>query len=89
MSTRLELTKEYAQRYRQATRKKEKTRILDECLTATGYRQRKYAVKLLRHFDTVKLVLIAGKTVKLKSAKAKRPGTAQESPRMTMTPSRS
>jgi hypothetical protein len=80
MSTRLELTKEYAQRYRQAKQKKEKTHILDEFLTATGYRQRKYAVKLLRHFDTVKLVLIAGKTVKLKGTRAKRPGNRKGKP---------
>jgi hypothetical protein len=81
MSTRLELTKEYAQRYRQATQKKEKTHILDEFLAATGYWQRKYAIKLLRHSDTVKLALITGRTVKLKSARAKRPGNRKGKPK--------
>jgi hypothetical protein len=38
MSTRLELTKEYAQRYRWAKQKKEKTQILNEFLTASGFR---------------------------------------------------
>ena len=74
MSTRLELTREYAGRYRRAKQKKEKTQILTEFLAATGYRQRKYAVKLLRHFDTAKLACINGRTVKLKSAGTKRAG---------------
>ena len=81
MSTRLELTREYAQKYRGAKQKKEKTQILDEFLSVTGYRQRKYALKLLRHFDRVKLVCIDGKTVKLKSGGKKRPGNRKGKPK--------
>ena len=81
MSTRLELTREYAQKYRRAKQKKEKTQMLDEFLKVTGYRQRKYALKLLRHFDTVKLMCIDGKTVKLKSDRKKRAGNRKGKPK--------
>ncbi|GHV96107.1 hypothetical protein AGMMS50293_24270 [Spirochaetia bacterium] len=81
MSTRLELTREYAAQYRRAKLKKEKGKILDEFLNVSGYRQRKYAVKLLRHFDTECLVCIGGKTVKVKSGSKKRPGNRTGKPK--------
>ena len=55
--------------------------MLDEFLKVTGYRQRKYALKLLRHFDTVKLMCIDGKTVKLKSDRKKRAGNRKGKPK--------
>jgi hypothetical protein len=47
MATRRELTAAVGQRYREASRRAEKARILDEFVVVTGF-HRKHAMRLLR-----------------------------------------
>jgi hypothetical protein len=71
MGERKALTREVAGRYRAAS-KKEKSAILDEFVKNTGY-NRKYALRVLnRKTVPAVLVVVNGKTVKLKPAKRKR-----------------
>jgi hypothetical protein len=58
-------TGEFAPRYRQSD-KKEKTRILDEFVQATGY-NRKYALHILTHWGKETWLTLDGKPVKLKA----------------------
>lgn len=76
MSTRRELTEQLARRYRRAG-KKEKGRILDQFVAATGYK-RKYAIHLLNWWGRTRWVRIDGRLVKLvvgrpRRAKRRRP----------------
>jgi hypothetical protein len=72
MNEKKAVAKEVCQRYR-AANCKEKSKILDEFLKTTGYRNRKYAIRMLNHLGKTNLILIDGETVKTKVVKTKRP----------------
>jgi hypothetical protein len=72
MQERKAVTRQVRSRYQKAGRK-EKPAILDEFIKITGYKNRKYALRILNKPQTAQAVLtVKGKTVKLKPAK-KRP----------------
>jgi hypothetical protein len=62
MATKNELTKEYAPKYRKAS-KAEKTKILDAYLMATGERSRKNAITRLNHYGLKRLMNMGGEWV--------------------------
>jgi hypothetical protein len=63
MKERKPLTREFAIRYRAANIKVEKSKILDDFISATGY-NRKYAIGMLGSEGKTKLLLLNGKPVK-------------------------
>jgi hypothetical protein len=66
------VTRQIRSRYLKAGRK-EKSAILDEFIQITGYKNRKYALRILNQPEVPQaLLVVKGKTVKLKPQK-KRP----------------
>ena len=65
MHERLALTNTMATQYRRST-KKEKGELLNAYCNTTGY-NRKYAIRILSTWGTVKLVRIDGKLIRLKA----------------------
>ncbi|MDR2020892.1 MAG: transposase, partial [Treponema sp.] len=63
MKERKPLTREFAVRYRAAQLKVEKSKILDDFISATGY-NRKYAIGILGGEGKTKLLHLNGKPVK-------------------------
>jgi hypothetical protein len=63
MKERKPLVREFAIRYRAANIKVEKSKILDDFISATGY-NRKYAIGILDSEGKTKLLLLKGKPVK-------------------------
>jgi hypothetical protein len=65
------VTRQVRSRYRKAGRK-EKSAILDEFIRITGYKNRKYALRVLNKPETTDaLIVVKGKAVKLKPAEKK------------------
>jgi hypothetical protein len=65
------VTRQVRSRYRKAGRK-EKSAILDEFIKITGYKNRKYALRILnKPAQAQALLFVKGKAVKLKAAKPK------------------
>ena len=74
MSQKRAITSKTASRYRRSS-KVEKKYILDEFTKTTGY-NRKYAIHLLAHWGTERIITIEGKPVKLRAGRTKRKNIA-------------
>ncbi|MDR1933129.1 MAG: hypothetical protein LBQ57_09960 [Spirochaetales bacterium] len=59
--------------------KKQKTVILDEFVRTTGY-NRKYAVRVLNRYAKAAVLILGGKALRLKAAKARRPANRTAKP---------
>jgi hypothetical protein len=71
MQERKAVTRQVRSRYRN-TGRNEKSAILDEFIRITGYKNRKYALRLLnKPVQTHALLFVKGEAVKLKPAKPK------------------
>ncbi|MDR2433473.1 MAG: hypothetical protein LBD47_02750, partial [Treponema sp.] len=69
MQEKMAVTRQVRSRYQKANRK-QKSAILDEFISITGYKNRKYALRILnRPLTAQALLTVKGKTVKLKQPK--------------------